>query len=98
VHDIDFHRSIAAASGNPIVAAVVGMVSTLYYDRRRATAEQASLVDMRDAAESHRKIYLAIRAGDAESARRAMNDHLLRAHAHQQRERQKARHRRASAH
>src|SRR5262245_23356943 len=30
VHDITFHRLVAAASGNPIVAAVVEMVSGLY--------------------------------------------------------------------
>ena len=36
VHDINFHRSIAAASGNPIVASLVEMVSALYYERRRA--------------------------------------------------------------
>jgi len=29
VHDIDFHRSVAAASGNPIVASLVEMVSAL---------------------------------------------------------------------
>src|SRR5215467_4158516 len=35
VHDIDFHRTVAAASGNPIIAAVIEMVSTLFYDQRR---------------------------------------------------------------
>src|SRR5215470_17480317 len=50
VHDIAFHRGVAAASGNPIVAAVVEMVSALYYEQRRQTAEQASDVDLRDAA------------------------------------------------
>ena len=35
VHDINFHRGIAAASGNPIVASLVEMVSALYYERRR---------------------------------------------------------------
>ena len=31
-HDINFHRAVAAASGNPIIAAVVEMVSALYYE------------------------------------------------------------------
>jgi len=97
VHDVEFHRAVAAASGNPIVAAVVDMVAALYYERRRATAEQASLVDMRDAAGSHREIYLAIRARDGDAARRAMNDHLTRAHAYQEQERRKPRPRRAGA-
>ena len=38
VHDINFHRAVAAASGNPIVASLVEMVSALYYERRRDTA------------------------------------------------------------
>ena len=38
VHDINFHRAVAAASGNPIVASLVEMVSALYYERRRETA------------------------------------------------------------
>ena len=96
-HDINFHRAVAAASGNPIIAAVVEMVSALYYEQRRVTAAQASDHDLRDAAESHRDIYQAIRARDAEGARRAMNDHLLRASAYQAQERAK-RSRRASAH
>ena len=90
VHDINFHRGVAAASGNPIIAAVVEMVSALYYEQRRETAEQASDRDLRDAAEAHREIYQAIRARDAEAARRAMNEHLLRASAYQAEERSRA--------
>jgi GntR family transcriptional repressor for pyruvate dehydrogenase complex len=86
VHDINFHRAVAAASGNPIVASLVEMVSALYYERRRETAGHASERDMRDAAEMHRRIYQAIRAHDPETARRAMNDHLLQASAHQAQE------------
>jgi len=89
VHDITFHRLVAAASGNPIVAAVVEMVSELYYEQRRKTAEQASERDLRDAAEAHRKIYQAIRARDAAAARQAMNDHLLQASAYQAQEARK---------
>jgi GntR family transcriptional regulator, transcriptional repressor for pyruvate dehydrogenase complex len=86
VNDINFHRSIAAASGNPIVASVVEMVSALYYDRRRQTAEHAAERDLRDAAEAHRRIYEAVRARDAEAARNAMNEHLLQASAYQEQE------------
>jgi GntR family transcriptional repressor for pyruvate dehydrogenase complex len=86
VHDINFHRAIAAASGNPIVASLVEMVSTLYYERRRRTAERAFPRDLRDAAEAHRRIYQAVRARDAEAARAAMNDHLLQASAYQAQE------------
>ena len=76
VHDINFHRGIAAASGNPIVASLVEMVSLLYYERRRATAERAVDRDLRDAADSHRQIYQAVRARDVDAARRAMDEHL----------------------
>jgi GntR family transcriptional repressor for pyruvate dehydrogenase complex len=83
VHDIRFHRVVADASGNPIIAALVEMVSALYYDRRRETAGQASDRDLREAAELHRRIYQAIRARNSEAARNAMNEHLRRASAHQ---------------
>ena len=86
VHDSNFHRLVAAASGNPIIVAVVEMVAALYYQQRRETAEQASDRDLRDAAEAHRDIYRAIRAHDAETARRLMNAHLLRASAYQAQE------------
>jgi GntR family transcriptional repressor for pyruvate dehydrogenase complex len=83
LHDINFHRGVADAAKNPIVGTLVGMVSALYYERRRATAERASDSDLRDAAEAHRRIYQAIRARDAAGARRAMNEHLLQASRYQ---------------
>jgi GntR family transcriptional regulator, transcriptional repressor for pyruvate dehydrogenase complex len=86
VHDINFHRGVAAASGNPIVASLVEMVSALYYEQRRDTAARASDRDLRDAAQMHRRIYQAIRARDGETAGRAMHDHLLQASRHQAQE------------
>jgi GntR family transcriptional repressor for pyruvate dehydrogenase complex len=86
VHDINFHRGVAAASGNPIVASLVEMVSALYYQQRRDTAMRASERDLRDAAEMHRRIYQAIRARDAEDARRLMTEHLIQASQHQAQE------------
>jgi GntR family transcriptional repressor for pyruvate dehydrogenase complex len=86
VHDINFHRSIAAASGNPIVASLVEMVSALHYERRRATAERAADRELRDAADAHRQIYQAVRGRDPDRARRSMNDHLLRSQSYQARE------------
>ena len=83
LHDINFHRGVADAAKNPIVGTLVGMVSALYYERRRATAERASDSDLRDAAEAHRRIYQAIRARDSAGARRAMNEHLLQASRYQ---------------
>ena len=54
-HDIGFHRAVATASGNPIVASLVEMVSALYYERRRQTAERATDRNLHDAAEAHRR-------------------------------------------
>jgi GntR family transcriptional repressor for pyruvate dehydrogenase complex len=87
VHDINFHRAVGAASGNPIVASLTEMVSELYYEQRRVTAERASAKNLRDAAEAHRRIYQAIRSRDAERARQAMHDHLTEAFQHQAQER-----------
>jgi GntR family transcriptional regulator, transcriptional repressor for pyruvate dehydrogenase complex len=86
VHDINFHRGIAAASGNPIIASLVEMVSALYYERRRATAERAVDRDLHAAAGAHRRIYQAVRGHDVELARRTMNEHLVEARAYQMRE------------
>ena len=86
VHDINFHRSVAAASGNPIVGSLVEMVATLFYEQRRMTAERATDRNLRDAADAHRHIYQAVRAKDADRARRLMNDHLLRARSYQAKE------------
>lgn len=86
VHDINFHRAVAVASGNPIVASLVEMVSELYYERRRETAGHASDRDLRDAAEMHRRIYQAIRGRDVDAARTTMNKHLLQASAYQAQE------------
>jgi GntR family transcriptional repressor for pyruvate dehydrogenase complex len=86
VHDVNFHRTVAAASGNAIMRAVVDMIAALYYDRRRETAQRASAADLRDAAEAHRRIYQAIKARDPDAARRAMNEHLLQARGYQAQE------------
>ena len=86
VHDIDFHRSVAAASRNPIIAAVMEMISSLYYERRRETAARATQRNLRDAAEMHRRVYQAIRAGSADAARAAMSEHLSQSSSHQAQE------------
>ncbi len=90
VHDIRFHRAVAAASGNPIVASLVEMVSALYYGRRRETAAQATDRNLRDAAEMHRRIYQSIRTHDMDAARALMNEHLVHSAAFQEQEEQGA--------
>src|SRR5215470_11595581 len=77
VHDVAFHRAVAAASGNPTLATLVEMVSAILYERRRETIERAH--DFNEALELHRKIYRAIRSRKPEEAREAMREHILRA-------------------
>jgi GntR family transcriptional repressor for pyruvate dehydrogenase complex len=84
LHDIAFHRAVAAACDNPILSSLVDMVSELFRRQRRQTIARAH--DLKDAAEEHRRIYLAIRAHDPERARRMMSDHLMRAEHSQQSE------------
>jgi GntR family transcriptional regulator, transcriptional repressor for pyruvate dehydrogenase complex len=74
IHDIRFHRSVAEASGNPILASLVEMVSALFYDQRRRTAQHAR--DLKESAHLHRAIYHAIRAHDPKRASAAMSEHL----------------------
>lgn len=77
VHDIRFHQAVAAAAENPVLYSMVGMVASLFQQARQRTIRRAR--DLKDAADEHRAIYLAIRAGDPERARQAMSDHLRRA-------------------
>jgi len=74
VHDVRFHRGVAAASGNPVLLALVEMVSSLVYEQRRLTVEHA--LDLKESAEMHRRIYQAIRDRDSERARAEMARHL----------------------
>jgi len=74
IHDIRFHRSVAEASGNPILASLVEMVSALFYEQRRKTAQHGR--DLKESAHLHRAIYHAIRAHDAKRASAAMAEHL----------------------
>src|SRR5438045_635992 len=74
IHDIRFHRAVAAASGNQILAALMNMVAAAMYESRRATVERAT--DLKESVEFHRTIYRLIRAGKSDLARAAMSEHL----------------------
>jgi len=74
IHDVIFHRIIAQASGNPILAAIMESVTSSMYDKRRKTVERAT--DLRESAEMHREIYRAIRARKPQEARKLMEKHL----------------------
>jgi GntR family transcriptional repressor for pyruvate dehydrogenase complex len=72
-HDLGFHRAVAAGSGNPIVAAIIGTLTEIIWESGRL---KMSGVSLRESAETHRRIYEAIRARSAERARREMAEHL----------------------
>ena len=74
VHDIRFHRAVAAAARNPLLAAIMEMVADLFYDRRKTTVGQWRRAP--EAAEQHRRIYQAIKAKDVKKARAEMDEHL----------------------
>jgi len=77
IHDIRFHRAIAAASGNPTLGTLVEMVSAVMYERRRETIDRAH--DFTESLDLHRRIYRAIRLRQPDEARAAMREHILRA-------------------
>ncbi len=84
VHDMRFHQTIAAASGNRILTALMNMVATILFDVRSKTVHRAH--DLKESSEMHRQIYRAIRERNAEAARNAMRDHLLLAQTAQSKE------------
>src|SRR5882762_9071618 len=75
VHDFGFHRAVAAASGNPILATFMEMVADILYQRRCKTIDRSR--DLRESVEMHRRIYRAISARNTEEARAAMSEHLI---------------------
>ena len=74
-HDMRFHQTVAAASGNRILTSLMNMVATILFDARSKTIKRAK--DLKESAEMHRKIYRAIREHNSEAAREAMRDHLM---------------------
>lgn len=85
IHDVMFHRIIAQASGNPILAAIMETVTSTMYDKRRKTVERA--IDLRESAAMHREIYRAVRGRRPDEARSLMEQHLRMAQASQGMER-----------
>lgn len=81
IHDVLFHRLIAEAAGNPILAAIMETISSSMYDQRRRTVQRST--DLRESAEMHRTICRAVRARKPATARRLMEQHLRMAEAAQ---------------
>ena len=75
VHDMNFHQTVAAASGNRILTSLMNMIAKILFEARSKTVKRAT--DLKESAEMHRNIYRAIRERNAEAASRTMRDHLL---------------------
>ena len=76
VHDMQFHQTVAAASGNRILTALMNMVAATLFEARSKTVHRA--LDLKDSAEQHHSIYRALREKNSEAARLAMREHLLK--------------------
>jgi GntR family transcriptional repressor for pyruvate dehydrogenase complex len=76
-HDVRFHRAVAAGCGNRVLAALMEMVAAQFYELRKETVQNAR--DLRESAETHRRIFRAVRLRDCDAARLAMTDHLQKA-------------------
>jgi GntR family transcriptional repressor for pyruvate dehydrogenase complex len=74
IHDVRFHRTIARASGNPILGALMETITANLYEHRTRTVVNSR--DLKEAAEMHREIYRAIRSHNPIQARLTMERHL----------------------
>ena len=74
VHDVRFHRTIAKAAQNPILAALMETITANMYDARQLTAAQSS--NLKESADQHREIFRAMRAHHPGQARACMEMHL----------------------
>jgi GntR family transcriptional regulator, transcriptional repressor for pyruvate dehydrogenase complex len=74
VHDIRFHRAVAAASGNSVLATLMDMVSAALHEALQLTVDRTG--NLKEAVEMHRKIYCAVRDHDVAEARAVMAEHL----------------------
>jgi GntR family transcriptional repressor for pyruvate dehydrogenase complex len=74
IHDVRFHRTIARAAGNPILATLMETIVANLYENRIHTIENAH--DLKEAAEMHREIFRAIRSHNPIQARVLMEQHL----------------------
>jgi len=74
IHDVRFHRTIARAASNPILAALMETITANLYDGRSLTVQNSR--DLKESAEMHREIYRAIRSHNPLQARLAMEQHL----------------------
>lgn len=81
--DLDFHATLAEATGNPVFAIVLAPIQELLIESRRRTLGR---YDTELAYRHHAKILKAVAAGDPDAAVRAMRFHLKANYRHLARE------------
>jgi GntR family transcriptional repressor for pyruvate dehydrogenase complex len=79
IHDVRFHRIVAQAAGNSILASIMESLTGALYEARRSETEQVA--DLAVTTKFHREIYRAIRSGNSRTSRAAMEKHLTTAEA-----------------
>jgi DNA-binding FadR family transcriptional regulator len=72
--DLAFHQTVLNAAGNAFIAVLLDPLRPALFSARRVTSEIPDV--RRHAIEAHASILDAIRAGDPEEARHAMNEHI----------------------
>ncbi|KKB06730.1 GntR family transcriptional regulator [Devosia geojensis] len=79
--DLDFHRSVAAATNNVHFSNLFGYIGTLSVPRARfktyGLSQDERIAYLNKVNEEHAAVFLAIQAGDSENARSAMRLHLV---------------------
>lgn len=70
--DLEFHRAVAEASGNPFMASITGLVDLALATAFTISSPVEDGVAREETVQHHRRVAEAIEARDAEGARRAM--------------------------
>jgi DNA-binding FadR family transcriptional regulator len=73
-YDVEFHRSIAQASGNALYVAILDLTADRLTEIRKATDTVPGAIGL--AVKQHAAIYAAIAEHDAKAARRVMTEHI----------------------
>lgn len=74
--DVEFHRTLAEATGNPVYVFLLDALATLL---RASRVRTIGLGGVEPALRGHRRILAAVQRGEAGAARRAMAEHLAEA-------------------
>jgi GntR family transcriptional repressor for pyruvate dehydrogenase complex len=75
VSDVEFHRTIAQMTGNPLFVVLLDSIREVLMEIRRATLSVPGRPE--EAIDWHERILDRIADGDSEGAERAMRDHLV---------------------